>query len=73
MRDRQYVSSLAVSAAVLALSLAVLVSLPLWLGWGGVVGLAMIVGGFLLWFYRGRRPDLQAMDGSGGGHRSDHE
>ena len=73
MRDRQYALSLAVSAVVLALSLAALVSVPLWLGWGGAACLLTIAGGFLLWFYRGPRPDLPAKDGTDGGERSDNE
>lgn len=59
MRDRQYVSSLALSIAVLVLVLIGLAALPLWLGWPGVAVLVTIVGGFLAWFYWGPRPDLR--------------
>jgi len=73
VRDRQYVSSLAVTAAVLTLSLAALVSVPLWLGWAGAACLLAIAGGFLIWFYRGPRPDLPARGWTDGGERSDSE
>jgi len=59
LRDRQYVSSLALSIGVLVLGLLGLAAVPLWLGWAGVAVLAMMAGGFLVWFYGGPRPDLR--------------
>jgi hypothetical protein len=63
MRDCQYVSSLAVTAAVLGLGLGGLVSVPLWLGWMGAIGLLTAVSALLAWFYWGPRPDLTPKDG----------
>ena len=60
MSDRQYLSSLAISAAVVVAALGGIVSLAFWLGWGGVVGFMTIMGGFLTWFYWGPRPDLRS-------------
>lgn len=31
----------------------------LWAGWAGAAGILSVVGIFLVWFYRGRRPDLE--------------
>lgn len=59
MRDRQYINSLLVFALVAGATLAGIVSLPYWLGWGGAVGLLTIAGGFLAWFYWGPRADLK--------------
>ncbi len=73
MWDRQYISSVAVSAAVLVLALAGLVSLPLWLGWGGAVALVILAGGFVAWFYGGARPDLPPREHTEGGKQSDDE
>jgi hypothetical protein len=69
VRDRQYVSSLAVTVAVLALVLGGLVCVPLWTGWVGGVGLLALVGGSLVWFYRGARPDLMPRSGCDKGAR----
>ena len=59
MRDRQYLSSLAISAAVLVLVLIGLAAVPLWLGWAGAAAVGTAAGGFLAWFYWGPRPDLR--------------
>jgi len=56
--DRQYFTSLAISAAAAVATFTGLVSLLLWLGWAGLVGLLTIAGGFLAWFYWGPHPDL---------------
>ena len=58
--DRQYMASLAASAAVGALLLAGLFLFVWATGFLGLVLLLAIVGGGLWWFYRGRRPDLPA-------------
>lgn len=73
MRDRHYVLSLVISAAIAALTIAGIVSLVLWLGWVGAVGLGTIVAGFLAWFYLGPRPDLKAGTRGDGPDRSPHE
>ena len=73
MRDRQYVSSLALSIAVLLLVLIGLVAFPLWLGWPGVAVLVAIVGGFLVWFYWGPRPDLRPGGSVSGRKRLDDD
>jgi hypothetical protein len=31
----------------------------LWAGWGGAAGILSAAGIFLVWFYRGRRPDIE--------------
>jgi len=31
----------------------------LWAGWSGAAGILSVVGIFLVWFYMGRRPDLE--------------
>jgi len=69
--DRQYVSSLALSIGVLALGLGGLAAVPLWLGWAGAAALALIAGGFLVWFYRGARPDLRPASPAVEGKRPD--
>jgi hypothetical protein len=56
--DRQYFSSLAISAAAAVATFAGVMSLLTWLGWAGLVGLLTIAGGFLAGFYWGARPDL---------------
>jgi uncharacterized protein (DUF58 family) len=73
LRDRQYVSSLALSIGILVLVLVGLAAVPLWLGWAGVAALVMIAGGFLVWFYWGPRPDLQPRDSPDGGTRADDD
>ena len=73
MRDRQYVASLAMTVVVGSLWLGLLLTMLVWLGWKGVLGLLALVGGFLLWFYRGPRPDLGLRDENPGGHRSHHD
>ena len=71
MWDRQYFSSLAISAAAAVATFAGVMSLLLWLGWAGLAGLVAIAGGFLAWFYWGPRPDLtrrgrgDELDGAG--------
>jgi hypothetical protein len=59
VRDRQYLSSLALSAAVLGAVLIGLAAVPLWLGWAGVAAVGTAAGGFLVWFYWGPRSDLR--------------
>jgi hypothetical protein len=56
--DRQYVSSLGIFAAAAVLTLIGILSLLRWLGWAGAAGLLAMTGGFLVWFYWGRRTDL---------------
>jgi hypothetical protein len=57
MRDRQYVSSLVISAAAAAGTLTGIVLFLLWVNWGGVVGLLTLVVVILAWFYWGPRPE----------------
>ena len=64
-RVPRYAISLAVSAAVAAGVLSGLLFFVLWAGWGGAAGILSAAGIFLVWFYRGRRPDL----GTGKGRR----
>ena len=59
MRDRQYLSSFAISAAVFVLVPIGLAAVPFWLGWAGVAAVGTAAGGFLAWFYWGPRPDLR--------------
>ena len=59
MRDRQYLVSLASFAGAAAVAFAGIVALMVWLGRAGLVGLLIIAGGILAWFYWGPRPDLQ--------------
>jgi hypothetical protein len=58
MREPRYAISLAVSAAVAAGVLSGLLLFVLWAGWAGAAGILSVAGIFLVWFYRGRRPDL---------------
>ena len=62
MWDRQYLSSVMISAAVAITTISGIVSLLLWLGWLAVVGIPAMAGGFLAWFYWGPRPDLRLRD-----------
>ena len=68
-RVPRYAISLAVSAAVAAGVLSGLLLFVLWAGWGGAAGILSAAGIFLVWFYRGRRPDLETGKGrrDGGG------
>ena len=59
MRVTRYGISLVVSAAVAAGVLSGLLLFVLWAGWAGAAGILSVVGIFLAWFYRGRRPDLE--------------
>ncbi len=59
MGDRQYLVSVLLSGAVFLLVLAGLVALPLWLGWPAALGLGVVAGALLAWFYFGPRPDLE--------------
>jgi hypothetical protein len=68
--DRQYVSSLALSIGTLVLALGGLAAVPLWLGWAGAAGLALVAGGFLVWFYWGARQDLRPVNPADEGTRS---
>jgi hypothetical protein len=65
--DRQYISSLAITLVAGFLFVGALVAMLAWLGWKGALGLLAIVGGFLLWFYCGPRPDLRPRKGKAGG------
>ncbi len=67
MRDRQYLLSLAVTAAVATAALVGTVSLVLWLGWGGAVGLGAMIALIVGWFYLGPRPDLKTRTRGNGG------
>ena len=60
MRDRQYLSSLALFVVALVTLLGGLAAVPIWLGWAGAATLATIAGGFLVWFYWGPRPDVRS-------------
>ncbi|MCR4310175.1 MAG: hypothetical protein NUW14_09230 [Deltaproteobacteria bacterium] len=60
MRVPRYAISLIVSAVVAAGVLSGLLLFVLWAGWAGAAGILSVVGIFLVWFYRGRRPDLEA-------------
>ncbi len=73
MLDRQYVSSLALFIGMLLLGLVGLAAVPLWLGWAGAAGLALIVSGLLVWFYWGARPDLQPASSADEGRRPDDD
>jgi hypothetical protein len=73
VRDRQYLSSLALSAAALVAVLGGLAAVPLWLGWAGVAALATIAGGFLVWFYWGPRSDLRSGGSAGQRKRPDDD
>ena len=57
-REPRYAVSLVVSAVVAAAVLSVLFLFVLLAGWPGAAGILSAVGIFLVWFYRGRRPDL---------------
>jgi hypothetical protein len=59
VRLPRYAISLAVSVLVAAGVLSGLFLFVLWAGWGGVAGVLSVAGILLLWFYRGRRPDLE--------------
>jgi hypothetical protein len=54
----RYAISLVVSAVVTAGVLSGLLLFVLWAGWSGAAGILSVVGIFLVWFYRGKRPDL---------------
>jgi hypothetical protein len=58
VRVPRYAISLAVSAVVAAGILSGLLLFVSWAGWAGAAGILSVVGFFLAWFYRGRRPDL---------------
>jgi hypothetical protein len=58
VRDRQYVSSLMIFASAVVGTLAAIVFLLVWLGWGGLVVVLTFPVVFLAWFYWGPRPDL---------------
>lgn len=73
MRDRQYVSSLVLSIAVLALVLVGFAAVPFWLGWPGAAVLVAIVGAVLVWFYWGPRPDLRPSGSVDGRKRRDDD
>ncbi len=73
MRDRQYLMSLAVTAAVATVTLVGTVSLVLWLGWSGAVGLGVMMALFVGWFYLGPRPDLKTRTRGNGDIGPDRE
>jgi hypothetical protein len=60
VRVPRYGISLVVSAVVAAGVLSGLLLFVLWAGWAGAAGILSIVGILLAWFYKGRRPDLEA-------------
>ncbi len=62
-RERRYAASLVVSAMVAAGVLSGLLLFVWWAGWGGAVGILAAAGMFLLWFYKGKRPDLAPRKG----------
>jgi len=55
---RQYAVSLLVSGGIAAAVLSGLLLFVRWAGWAGAAGILSVAGIFLVWFYRGRRPDL---------------
>jgi hypothetical protein len=55
----RYAISLAVSVLVATGVLSGLFLFVLWAGWGGAAGILSAAGIFLVWFYRGRRPDIE--------------
>ncbi len=59
MLEPRYAISLAVSAVAAAAVLSGLLLFVVWAGWAGAAGIVSVVGIFLVWFYRGRRPDLE--------------
>jgi hypothetical protein len=59
MREPRYAISLTVSAVVAAGVLSGLLLFVLWAGWSGAAGIVSAAGIFLVWFYGGRRPDLE--------------
>jgi len=63
LRDAQYRSSLAISAAVAAAVLLALVGFLAWTGWRGAAAVLAAPGLFFAWFYRGSRPDLVPASG----------
>jgi hypothetical protein len=65
VREPSYAISVVVSAVVAAAVLSGLLLFVSWAGWGGAVGILSVVGAFLVWFYRGSRPDLE----TGNSHR----
>lgn len=73
MWDRQFLSSLAITLVAGAGAVGILAGIVLWLGWTGVLGLLAMVGGFVVWFYCGPRPDLRASPRGPGRPRADHE
>lgn len=73
MRDRQYLSSLALFVVALAAVLGGLAAVPLWFGWPGAAALAATAGGFLVWFYWGPRSDLGPGQPMVPGRRSDDD
>ncbi len=62
MWDRQYCISIAVFAFAAIAILGGIVSLLFWLGWPGLMGLVVLTGTWLAWFYWGSRPDLNPRD-----------
>ena len=60
VRVPRYAISLLVSAVVAAGILSGLLLFVVWAGWAGAAGILSVVGIFLAWFYKGRRPDLEA-------------
>ena len=70
MWDRQYFSSLAVFVAAAVAAYAGITALLLWSGWLGVVAVLVPAAGFLLWFYRGPRPDLKPREHADQSHES---
>ena len=71
MRDRRYLLSLAASVAAAALALAGLFLFVSLTGWPGALGLAAVPAAFLVWFYRGPRPDLAPKAGRDSGGLAD--
>jgi len=59
VREPRYAVSLLLSSAVTAGVLSGVLLFVSWAGWAGAAGILSIVGIFLVWFYKGRRPDLE--------------
>ncbi len=71
MRDRQYFTSLGITALAAIVTVGGIVSFSWALGWAGAAGLLAVVGGFLGWFYGGPRPDLNPKGQTGSRRRRD--
>jgi hypothetical protein len=56
-----------------AIALGAVAVMVTWLGWVGILVPAAVLGGFLLWFYCGPRPDVPSPMRGVGKNRVDRE